>query len=252
MEKIKAIIILAILLSSCSSKKNILYLQNLEPSNSYVANYEEYKISVDDILRIEINSGTPELLSSLNPNMLQNNSQNKESLLFEGYQVDSDGNIFYPMIGKLYVHGMTLIEIRKILYDTIIKLKLLKDPHIDVKIINSYFSILGEVNRPGKYEYLKNNINILEAISMAGDLTINGERKHIKIIRENLGKNKVYSVDLTDSNILNKNFQIFSGDIIIINPNSSRIKNAGIIGNSGTLLSLLTFILSSIIVISNN
>ena len=186
MEKIKAIIILAILLSSCSSKKNILYLQNLEPSNSYVANYEEYKISVDDILRIEINSGTPELLSSLNPNMLQNNSQNKESLLFEGYQVDSDGNIFYPMIGKLYVHGMTLIEIRKILYDTIIKLKLLKDPHIDVKIINSYFSILGEVNRPGKYEYLKNNINILEAISMAGDLTINGERKHIKIIRSTL------------------------------------------------------------------
>ena len=156
------------------------------------------------------------------------------------------------MIGKLNVNGKTLIEIRKLLYETIIKLELLKDPHIDIKILNSYFSILGEVNNPGKHEYLKNNINILEAISMAGDLTINGERKDIKIIRENLGENKVYSVDLTDSNILNKNFQIFSGDIIIVNPNSSRVKNAGIIGNSGTLLSLLTFILSSIIVISNN
>ena len=238
--------------SSCSSKKNILYLQDLESSNSYSVNYEEYKVAVDDILRIEINTGTPELLSSLNPNIIQNNSQNKESLLYEGYQVDSNGDIFYPMIGKLNVNGKTLIEIRKLLYETIIKLELLKDPHIDIKILNSYFSILGEVNNPGKHEYLKNNINILEAISMAGDLTINGERKDIKIIRENLGENKVYSVDLTDSNILNKNFQIFSGDIIIVNPNSSRVKNAGIIGNSGTLLSLLTFILSSIIVISNN
>ena len=87
---------------------------------------------------------------------------------------------------------------------------------------------------------------------MAGDLTITGERTNIKLIRDVNNKTKVFNVDLTKSNFINEYFQIFSGDIIIVNPNRSRIKNAGIIGNSGTLLSLLSFILSSIIVITNS
>ena len=95
-------------------------------------------------------------------------------------------------------------------------------------------------------------MNILEALGMAGDLTITGNRKNIKLIREIDGNKFIYGFDLTDSNILNsQNYQILSRDIIIVNPNSTRIKNAGIIGNSGTLLSLLSFILSSIIVINN-
>ena len=88
---------------------------------------------------------------------------------------------------------------------------------------------------------------------MAGDLTINGRRDNVKLIREIGDKRNVFSYDLTSSNILeSENFQIFSGDLIIVSPNSSRIKNAGIIGNSGTLISLLSFILSSIIIISNS
>ena len=119
-------------------------------------------------------------------------------------------------------------------------------------MLNSYFTILGEVNNPGRYEYVKNNMNILEAIGIAGDLTINGKRVDIKVLRDDGNKKSISSIDLTKSSFLeNDNFQIFSGDIIIVNPNSTRIKNAGIIGNSGTLLSLLSFILSSIIVISN-
>ena len=95
-------------------------------------------------------------------------------------------------------------------------------------------------------------MNLLEAIGIAGDLTINGKRDDINIIREKNGKLKTFKIDITSTNFIsNKNFQVISGDIIIVNPNSTRIKNAGIIGNSGTLLSLLSFILSSIIVISN-
>ena len=88
---------------------------------------------------------------------------------------------------------------------------------------------------------------------MAGDLTINGKRKDIKIIRDYESVRKIFSVDISKPDILiSDNFQIYPGDIIIVNPNTSRIKNAGIIGNSGTLLSLLSFILSSIIVISRS
>ena len=86
---------------------------------------------------------------------------------------------------------------------------------------------------------------------MAGDLTINGLRDDIKIIREINGKKNISSVDLTKSDFLvSENYQIISGDIILVNPNSTRVKNAGLIGNSGTLLSLLSFLLSSIIVIT--
>ena len=121
-----------------------------------------------------------------------------------------------------------------------------------MKLINAHFTILGEVNSPGRYEFLKNNINILEAIGVAGDLTINAERKDVRLIRNSQGKRQVYNIDLTNKKfILENTFQIFSGDIIVVNPNYTRVKNAGIIGNSGTLLSLLSFILSSIIVINN-
>ena len=95
-------------------------------------------------------------------------------------------------------------------------------------------------------------INIFEAIGMAGDLTINGIRTDIKIIRKINDTNKVYSFDLTDDEILSSDlFQVLNNDIIIVNPNTSRIKNAGIIGNAGNLLSLLSFLLSTIIVINN-
>ena len=97
-------------------------------------------------------------------------------------------------------------------------------------------------------------MDILQAIGIAGDLTINGKRDDIKVLRRMPDNNiKVSSIDITNSNFIrSESFQIFSGDVIVINPNNSRVKNAGIIGNSGTLLSLLSFILSSIIVISNS
>ena len=152
---------------------------------------------------------------------------------------------------------MTIIESVELVRKIIIENKILIDPIVDIKLLNTHFIILGEINRPGKYDFFKNNLNILEAIGMAGDLTINGERKEIKVLRNKIMSDgsvskKVFLLDLTNINFINSNaFQIFSGDVIIVNPNSSRVKNAGIIGNSGTLLSLLSFILSSIIVISN-
>ncbi len=161
-------------------------------------------------------------------------------------------DIYIPEIGKMYVKDLTIDEIRKKVSDSLENKDILYNSSVDVKVINSYFTILGEVNKPGRYEFLENNLNFLEAIGMAGDLTINGKRKDIVLMRQSNGKQGLHNIDLTNIDFINSEFfQIFSGDIIIVNPNTSRIKNAGIIGNSGTLLSLLSFLLSSIIIMNN-
>ena len=96
-------------------------------------------------------------------------------------------------------------------------------------------------------------MDIFQAIGIAGDLTINGKRKDIKIVRKNDNIIKVDSVDITSAQLLtSKKFQIFPGDIIIVNPNNARVKNAGVIGNTGNLLSVLSFILTSIVLITSN
>ncbi len=247
------LLVFVIILSSCSSKKNIYYLQDTSSDEDYSIQYEEYSVKVDDILKIDINSENPDAAVAFNPKGLNfNGNAGKEALLYNGYQVDFEGNINLPSIGKIYILNKTIGEVRDLVYSTIVERNILINPSVDVKLLNAHFTVLGEVAKPGKYSFLSNNMNILEAIGTAGDLTINGLRKDVKLIREINSKKIIYSIDLTKSDFIsNKQFQIFSGDVIIVNPNNSRVKNAGIIGNSGTLLSLLSFILSLVIVISN-
>ena len=239
--------------TNCSTKKDILYLQDVDNSAPLELNYEIYKVKIDDVLKIEVITESPETSLIFRPNGFAGSTLNsKEALLYNGYQVNSKGNIFFSNLGELHVVNKTISEIRQLIYNKIISEQLLVNPSVDVKLLNSFFTILGEVKNPGRYDFFQNNLNVFEAIGLAGDLTINGERKKVKLIRNFNNKVNIIDIDLTSKDFINKvGFQIIAGDIIIVNPNSSRIKNAGIIGNSGTLLSLLSFILSSIIVINN-
>ena len=229
-------------------------MQNISQENVMGINFEEYRIKVDDILKIDITSEEPKasLIFSKTGVLNQVPSNNKQVLEYSGYQVDFEGFINLPSLGDIKVVELTLSELKQKLFKEITSKQILRNPSIDIKVLNSHFTILGEVSQPGKYDFLKNNMNILEAIGIAGDLTINGKRENIKIIRNIADKRNLIEIDLTDSNSIEQNFQIYSGDIIIVDPNFTKVKNAGIIGNSGTLLSLLSFILSSIIVINAN
>ena len=238
---------------SCSSKKNILYLQDIESISSSVYDYKDAKLKIDDILKIQVYTANPEL--SLIFNKIDSDltiSSNVESMKINGYLIDNDGNISFPVLGKIKLVGLTRSQSEILIRNLLIEKKYLTNPTVEVRVLNYHFSILGEVNGPGTYNFLENNMNVLKAISMAGDLTINGKRDNLKLIRSTNGKTLVHNIDLTSARYLSSEyFQIQSGDILIVNPNNTRIKNAGIIGNSGTLLSLLSFILSSVIVISN-
>ena len=251
MIRLTYILIITVFLFSCSTKKDVLYLQDTKELMSDSFTYNDYKIKIDDILKINIK--IPEG-QSLIKNGFNQNVQNitKESSKLEGYQVDSEGFLNLPYLGRKIVLGLTIKELSNFLKNEIEDGGILINPIIDIKLINAHFTILGEVNNPGKHEFLENNLNILEAIGFAGDLTINGKRNNVILIREKDNKRTIVEVDLTSTEIFSSPyFQIISGDIIIVNPNTTRIKNAGIIGNSGTLLSLLSFFLSSIIVINN-
>ena len=179
-----------------SSKKDILFLQDLDNVESYDFNYESILVKPDDILKISIVSPSTELSDIFNfdSGRMANSLQNYQ---INGYQVDSEGFINLPLIGKLNVKDKNISQITNLINKSLVKNKILLSPKVDVKIVNAYFTILGEVRNPGRYIFLKNNMNILRAIGMAGDLTINGKRRGVKILRNYEDGFKVSTVDLT-------------------------------------------------------
>lgn len=246
------IIFIFILIASCSSKKDILYIQNSNENFDYEISNLDYVLKTDDVLKIDILIGKTKSLISLENSNLNTFNESRESLIFKGYNIDKFGYIDYPEIGKIKASGLTITAFKKNFSDLIKEKQILSEFTLDVKVLNFNVTVLGEVNKPGKYYFNDSSLNFFQALGLAGDLTINGKRNKIKLIRDTNKGLKVYDVDLTKVDFINEAyFQIISGDVIIVNPNTSRIKNAGIIGNSGTLLSLLSFLLSSIIIINN-
>lgn len=239
-------------LFSCSSKKDVLLLQDLEINDVYSYDFNDPKIKKGDILKINVITDNIKSVESINSSSVSTFNENRESLILKGYNVDESGYIDFPKLGKIYVENLSVEELSKLISKRFIENEIFTSPSVQIRILNLNFTVIGEVNNPGKYYYNETNLNLLQALGTAGDITIFGNRKNIKLLRNFENKLKTYDIDLTKTNFINSNaFKIQSGDIIIVNPNSSRVKNAGIIGNSGTLLSLLSFLLSSIIVIQN-
>ena len=199
-----------------------------------------------------MSSNSPELSQIFSFDPIQSQTT-MDSYRINGYLVNSDGFIKIPSLKPVYVNDLTITQASNLIEKLLSDEEILSNSTVDIKIVNSYFTVLGEVNMPGRYSFLENNMNLFQALGIAGDLTINGKRDDIKILSLKEGAMKINSIDITSSEFLkSKKFQIFPGDIIIVNANNARVKNAGIVGNFGNLLSVLSFILSTIIVISNN
>ena len=248
----RQLLVILLLICSCSSKKDVLLIQDTKSKIDYYFDYDDIKIKVDDILRIQISSKSVDLASLYNKTQINSPSGSILSYKIEGYLVNSDGFVNIPSLNPILLEGLTLTEASNKIQNLLEKEDVLRNSTVDIKILNAYFTVLGEVNNPGRYSFLENNMNIFQALGIAGDLTINGKRDDIRIISKHDNKMVVNSVNLTSSKLFDSNnFQIFPGDIIIVNANSARVKNAGVIGNSGNLLSVLSFLLSSLILLTN-
>lgn len=244
-----AAIIVCAFCASCSSSKQVSYLQKLgsEQQESLVE-YDAH-IMPKDLLTISVSCSEPE--AALPFNLVVPASQtgiNSTNLVsqptLQNYLVNNRGEISFPVLGILKVEGMTTQETSEMIVERLERY-LKERPIVTVRLVNYKISVIGEVNRPGVYTVNNEQVNLFEAVAMAGDLTIYGKRNNIRIIRKENGKQHLITMNLNDENLIHSpNFYLRQNDIVYVEPNSAKRQNANI-GSSTNLLVSVTSILIS-------
>jgi len=240
-------IITLIFLSSCSSNKKVIYFNdiNIETKDQNIV-VPESKIKPNDILSIIVSSSSTELSAMYNLN--QDQSQNSST--FPGYLVNTDGKITLPILGKILVKDISISQLEELIVKLLIDGKHLSEPIVTVRLMNAKFTVLGEVNKPGTYTFTEQNISLLQALGYAGDLTINGKRENVLIIREENNLKTYITIDMTSKKWFNSQYYyIKSNDIIYVNPNGPKVKSAGYIGNLGSFLSIISLSFSMVLTV---
>ncbi|MFK7782566.1 polysaccharide biosynthesis/export family protein [Psychroserpens sp.] len=238
--------------TSCATKKEILYLQDATENSSTEINFQNTTIQPNDILKVDVESLVPEAAKPYNKSGAGNVQQSNLLLIqLEGYLVSNEGTINFPILGNIELVNLTVLEAEQKIRDILISGGHLNDPNVNVRIINSKVTILGEVRTPGTYNFTEQNITLLQALGYAGDLTINGKREDIIMTRDVDGVRVITHIDLTNTEFMNSEFFFVKpNDTIIVNPNNPKVKSAGYIGNIGTLLGVTSIILSSIVLLT--
>ena len=238
-------------LSSCVSKKELLYFQDIQSYNNSKVISSQNILQENDILKIDVTSLEMSASTPYNKVLTGNNLGNSLLLLqLNGYLVTSKKTINFPILGEISVEGKTTQDLEKYLKNLLESGGHLLNPNVSVRLLNSKVTILGEVRNPGTFTFTEKNITLLQALGLAGDLTIDGNRKDVIVIREVDGQRTTVNLDLTSSSWLISSYQnIQPNDVIIVNPNSKKITSAGLIGNISTVLSIASILLSTIILI---
>jgi UDP-N-acetylmuramyl pentapeptide phosphotransferase/UDP-N-acetylglucosamine-1-phosphate transferase/protein involved in polysaccharide export with SLBB domain len=239
---------------SCTTKKDLLYFQQTSENEINDEKISNQFIEINDILSIKINSLDVESSRLYNIDQLDNVNQaiNAEILKLKGYLVNEEGTITIPVIGAIKVTDKTIDELELFLTNKLKDESHLKEPIVNIRILNAKITVLGEVRSPGTYSFEEKNITLLQAIGKAGDLTINGERKDVLLIRQENNVKTINHIDLTTTDWMSTDlFYIKQNDVIVVNPNNAKIKSAGIIGNASVLISVVSLLLTGILLIKN-
>lgn len=236
-----------LLLSSCASRKNLVYLQDIDSIKVDTITYES-KLQPDDLLTIIVRGDVAETVVPFNmPNFSYNGTKEDriEELRVFTYLIDSNNMINFPVIGKVKLGGLTRLEAEKLMTKEISKY--VTSPKIDLRILNYKITVLGEVNTPGTYPISSERVTLIEAISFAGDLTIYGKRNNILLIREENGAKKVVRLDLTNSGFINSPYYYLrQNDVVYVEPNKTKINSAVVGPNTGIILSAVSLLVTVI------
>lgn len=229
------------LLSSCGSSREIVYFQDLQPGKSEITLPEAQAITVqpEDKITIVVNSRDPQLANLFNlPVMTRTVGQigqgSGTSQGVSGYTVDAEGNIDFPVLGTVHVGGKTRKEIASAIKEQLIQNNLVKDPLVTVEFMNLTVTVMGEVNSPGRYSIDKDRVTLLDALGMAGDLTIYGKRENVLVMREEGGVQRVYGVNLCSGEQLYTSpvYYLQQNDVVYVEPNNMRARQSTVNGNN--------------------
>lgn len=245
---------LLFLVTSCASKKNIVYYQNVDAlNNGQSANSYEVKIQPDDLLMIIVSAEDSEAVSPFNLKTYNVSSNNKLDVArgqetIQTYLVDQTGNIDFPVLGKVKIGGLTRTDALQFLQTKISMY--VKNPIINLRITNFKISLQGEVNLPGTYSITSERVTLLEALSMAKDLTIYGKRNNILIIREVNGEKSFNRVDITKSDFVNSPFYYLAqNDVVYVEPNKTRVNSSAVGPNTSVIISAVSILVSLAVLI---
>ena len=241
-----------LLLASCTSYKKVPYLQNSRDWDGVeqtLAVYEP-RVMPNDMLNIIVsNQDNP--ASSLAYNLVTASDNTRGQYLssqpmLQSYLVDAEGCVTIPNVGKLHVAGKTISEVEQCVFDRV-KNSFSSVPVVIARFVDFKISVLGEVTAPGSFTIKNGKITLLEALALARDLTIYGQRENVKIVREDAdGKRTVAEVNLNDASLLDSPYYYLQqNDVVYVTPNESKAKNSDI-GSSTSLWFSGTSILISL------
>ncbi|WP_026915736.1 polysaccharide biosynthesis/export family protein [Christiangramia portivictoriae] len=238
-------------LFSCATKDQVVYfnnVQNLEGQENLL-DYEP-KIEKNDVLRINVSS------SSVNPEIVAPFQMNREggqsggggqNLSLTGYLVSPDGTINFPVLGSIEVRGLTRTQIQEKLEDQISDY--VRDPVVDVRIVNFSITVLGEVGSPGRVQITDGRITMPELLAMSGDVSYTGKRQNIRVIREEDGVKSVGFIDMTETDLFSSPYYYLKqNDIVYVEPTYARMKSAGFFGSPGAILGLVSSVIGLILI----
>ena len=247
MKKIIALVLFLGLMHSCATKDDVVYFNGMNSTDNSIG-LDSYSPTyhIDDELVIIVNAldaeaARPFNKSSVSVSLDVLDARGRERI--QTYRVDPDGNISFPVLGKLKVAGLNRTQATNMLQDKLADY--IKNPIVDIETVNYRITVLGEVARPGTFTATNERITLVEALSLAGDLTIYGERENVLVIQDYDGKKTYTRVNLKSDDLFNSPvYYLSQNDVVYVEPNKTRAKGSAIGAQTGVILSSLGLLIS--------
>jgi len=203
--------------SSCITKRDLEYIRSSKEIKNAKANKQDYLLQQGDLISVQISTTTQQQHDFFNKENTSNSQLMIQNPYLYGYIINEEGNLDLPSLGNVKAAGFTLRELENIIKN--IAVSYFESPVIKLNIINFEITILGEVNSPGTFKIIDPEVNILYALSLSGDMTQFGNRRKVKVIRNENELNRVFYIDLTKKEVLNNSdFMLQPHDIIYVAP----------------------------------